>query len=70
MLFRFIYIQNISKKGIQIPLRPTFYSYFSKSFGDEYHMHQFIPLQICDYLCEISLEVNVATDEGNGRNET
>ena len=24
---------------------------------------------ICDYLCEISLKANVATDEGNGRNE-
>ena len=33
-------------------------------------MYQFIPLHSCDYLCEISLKENVATDEGNGRNET
>ena len=32
--------------------------------------YQFIPLQICDYLCEISLEANVTTGEVNGRNET
>ena len=36
----------------------------------EYHIYQFIPLQICDYLCKISLKANVATDKGNGRNET
>ena len=36
----------------------------------EYHMYQFIPLQSCDYLCEISLKANVATDESNDRNET
>ena len=59
----------ISGLWVQIPLRPTFYSYFSESFSDEYHMYQFILLQICDYLCKISLEANVATDEGNGRNE-
>ena len=51
---------------------PTFYSCFSESFSGEYHMYQyqFIPLQICDYLCKISLEANVATDKGNGRSET
>ena len=31
---------------------------------------RFIPLHSCDYLCEISLKANVATDEVNGRNET
>ena len=36
----------------------------------EYHMYQFISLHSCDYLCEISLNTNVVTDEGNGRNET
>ena len=36
----------------------------------EYYMYQFILLQSCDYLCEISLQANVATDKGNGRNET
>ena len=32
-------------------------------------MYQFIPLHSFDYLSEISLKENVATDEGNGRNE-
>ena len=30
-------------------------------------MYQFIPLHSRDYLWEISLKANVATDEGNGR---
>ena len=33
-------------------------------------MYHFILLESCDYLCEISLKANVATDEGNGQNET
>ena len=33
-------------------------------------MYQFIPLHSCDYLCEISIVVNVTTDEGNYQNET
>ena len=37
-------------------------------------MYRFIPLSsdylLRDYLCEFSLKANVATDEGNGRNET
>ena len=33
-------------------------------------MYQLIPLHSCDHLCEISLKANVATDEGNGPNET
>ena len=47
----------------------TFYSYFKESFGDEYHMYQLIPLHSCDYLNKISIKTNVATDEGNSRNE-
>ena len=33
-------------------------------------MYQFIPLHSCDYLKKNSIKTNVATDEGNGRNET
>ena len=32
-------------------------------------MYQFIPLHSCDYLCEISLKANVATDKGNVNTE-
>ena len=32
-------------------------------------MYQFIPLDSCDYLKKISIKINVATDEGNSRNE-
>ena len=32
-------------------------------------MYQFITLHSCDYLKNISIEINVATDEGNSRNE-
>ena len=54
---------------VNIPLRPTFYSYFKQSFSGEYHMYQLIPLHSCDYLNRISIKTNVATDEGNSRNE-
>ena len=30
----------------------------------------YYPLHSCDDLSKISLKTNVATDEGNGRNET
>ena len=56
-------------KLLQIPVRPTLYSYFLKSFSGEYHMYPLIPLQR-DYLCETSLKANVATDEGKDQNET
>ena len=47
----------------------TFYSYFKESFIGEYHMYQFIPLHSCDSLKKILIKVNVATGEGNSRNE-
>ena len=49
--------------------RLTFYSCFRESFNGEYHMHQIIPLHSCDYLCKVSIKINVATDESNSRNE-
>ena len=54
---------------VQIPLRPTLYSYFKESFGDEYHMFQLIPLHSYDYLNKISISKNVVTDQSNSRNE-
>ena len=32
-------------------------------------MYQFISLHSCDYLKNISIKINVATDEGNSQNE-
>ena len=32
-------------------------------------MYPFIPLHSCDYLKKTSIKINVATDEGNSRNE-
>ena len=32
-------------------------------------MYQFIPLDSCDYLKKLTIKINVATDEGNSRNE-
>ena len=32
-------------------------------------MYQLIPLHSCDYLKKISIQINVATEEGNIRNE-
>ena len=60
---------NVRWLWVQIPLRPTFYSYFKESFSDEYHMCQLIPLHSCDYPNKNSMKTNVATDEGNSRNE-
>ena len=54
---------------VQISLGPTFYSYFKESFSDEYHIYQLIPPHSCDYLNKSSMKTNVATDEGNSRNE-
>ena len=34
-----------------------------------YIYNQFILLHSCDYLKKISIKINVATDEGNSRNE-
>ena len=38
-------------------------------FRGEYHMYQFIPLHSCDYLKKVSIMMDVATDQGNSRNE-
>ena len=54
----------------EIPLKATFYNYFSEYFSGEYDIYHFIPLDSSDYLCEILLKANLATDKGNGRNET
>ena len=62
-------MNGIQWSWVQIALRPTFYSYFKESCGDEYHMYQLIPLHPCDYLNKISIKTKVATDEGNSRNE-
>ena len=36
-----------------------------------YHLYvSFIPLHSCDYLKKTSVEINVATDEGDSPNET
>ena len=32
-------------------------------------MYQIIPLHSCDYLNKTSIKTNLATDEGNSRNE-
>ena len=57
---RLEHLNGIQWSWVQIPLGPTFYSYFWKSFSGEYHMYQFTPLQR-DYQCETSLKSNVAT---------
>ena len=53
----------------QISLRTPFYSYFEKFFNGVCHMSQVILLYFCDYLYKVSIKINVATDEGNNRNE-
>ena len=57
---RLEHLNGIQWSWVQIPLGPTFYCYFWKSFSGEYHMYQFTPLQR-DYQCETSLKSNVAT---------
>ena len=54
---------------IQIPLEPTFYSYFEESFSGEYGICHVIPLHSCDYLYKVSIKINMATDEGSNRNK-
>ena len=35
---------------VQIPLRPTFYSCFKESFGDEYHVFPLLLQSLCPFL--------------------
>ena len=49
-------LNGIQWSWVQIPLRPTFYSYFKESFSGEYHVYQLIPLHSCDYLNKISIK--------------
>ena len=35
-------LNGIQWSWVQIPLRPTFYSYFKESFGGEYHKYTYI----------------------------
>ena len=52
------------------PGQYTIYMYtYNIDMYDEYHMYQLIPLHSCDYLNKILIKTNVATDEGNSRNE-
>ena len=62
-------LNGIQWTWVQIPLMPTFFSYFNESFSDEYHMYQLIQLHSLDYLNKTSIETNVATDERNSQNE-
>ena len=57
-------LNGIQWSWVQIPLRPTFYSYVKESVSGEYHVYQLILLHSCDYLQTPSIEINVATDEG------
>ena len=36
----------------------------------EYHMYKFISLYSCYYLREISIKINVVTDESNNQDKT
>ena len=63
LVYCLAHIYGIQWSWVQIPLRPTFYSYFKESISGEYHMYQLIPLRSCDYLQKTSIKINVATDE-------
>ena len=54
---------------VQIPLRPTFYSYFLESSSGEYHMYQFIQLHSCYYFYKTLIKINMTTGDGNSGNE-
>ena len=57
-------LNGIQWTQVQIPLRPTSYSYFKESFSDEYHMYQLISLYSLDYLKKISIRINVTNEIG------
>ena len=46
------------------------YTYYSNHHLSQSIIYSYILLQSCDYLKKISIKLNVATDEGNSRNET
>ena len=71
--FVFIYIHMNTKcavspsnhlRYVENTFRPS-----EESLSGEYHMYQVIPLHSCDYLYQVSIKINVATDKGNSRNE-
>ena len=48
-----------------IPYIPyNIYIYIYKYIYHIYHVYQVIPLHSYDYLCKVSIKINVATDEG------
>ena len=57
------------------PWKELYYKMFmlfifhKEPFSGGYHMYQLIPLHSSDYLKKLSSQINVATDEDNGRNE-
>ena len=55
---------------VQIPLRLTFYSHFKESFSGEYHINHSFRYTHVITLTKLHIKANVATDEGNNRNET
>ena len=57
-------LKGIQWSWVQIPIRPSFYSYFKESVSGEYHIYQLIPLHSCDYLQKTSIKINVGTDKG------
>ena len=62
-------LYKVGSEWVQIPLRPTFYSYFKESFRGEYHMYWLISLHSRDYLKKIWIKKSVATEEGDNRNK-
>ena len=54
---------------VQIPIKPTFYTYFKESIIGEYYMYHVILTNPCDNLYKVSTEINLVTEEGNSQYE-
>ena len=64
MLSRLEDVNIIQWSWVQIPLRPSFYSYFKEPVSGQNHIYLLIPLHSCDYLQKIYIKINVVADEG------
>ena len=60
-------MNGIQRSQVQIPLTPTFYSYFKEFFSGEYHVYLSFRYTHVITSRKLQLKTNVATDEGTSK---
>ena len=60
-------MNGIQRSQVQIPLTPTFYSYFKEFFSGKYHVYLSFRYTHVITSSKLQLKTNVATDEGTSK---